>query len=240
MRDLPVPSKRRPRFSIFSLLMLMLLCAFLFAWRAADQRSQQQLLRQTTQLRYAEEELARAREELVDRTSPNRVKPRTLWRAQLDGAHLRDVTITSPTNAFQGAVLTNCDLENATLKGGVSSFQGAKFDNSVLRNAVLSGGGSSFQAATFVGADLTGVVLKGAGTSFQGSSFENAILVRAKLVGSFQSVNISGAKFGGADLSSLERLSLESCYFKVPPTYNTATQFPDGFNPVTQQWQRTD
>jgi uncharacterized protein YjbI with pentapeptide repeats len=161
-----------------------------------------------------------------------------LWEAKLDGAHLRGVTIASPSNAFQWASFKDCDLENATLQAGGAAFQFARFDNSNLVNTKLMGGGASFQEATFVNADLTGATLDGGGASFQGSSFENATLVRARLVGSFQSVNISGAHFEGADLSALDSYSLESCYFKEAPTYDGQTQFPDAFDPETQLWRQ--
>lgn len=218
--------------------MLTLLVALLFGWRSSALHAKKQLTRQANRMRYAEQELERAREELDDRDRPKLDKARVLREAELDGAHLRGVTISSPGNAFQRASFKDCDLENATLQAGGAAFQGARFDKSNLTNAKLTGGGSSFQEATFVDADLTGAVLTGGGASFQGSSFENATLTRAQLVGSFQLVNISGTHFEGADLSALDSQSLASCYFKEAPTYDGQTKFPAAFDPVTQLWRR--
>jgi uncharacterized protein YjbI with pentapeptide repeats len=207
-------------------------------WRASVRDAEQQLARQTIQLRYAEEELRRARDDLKDRDRPKQPTSRNFWEADFDGAYLRDVTISSPSNAFQWASLRNCDLENATLEADTSAFQLAHFDGSKMAHAKLTGGGASFQVATFVGCDLTGAVLEGSGSSFQLASFENATLVGAKLVGSFQLVNLSGARLEGADLSALDSDSLTSCYFKEPPTYDDRTRFPAGFDPAMNLWGR--
>jgi uncharacterized protein YjbI with pentapeptide repeats len=220
------------------LLLLTALVAMALGWRASTRDAKEQLARQTIQLRYAEQELERARDDLKDRDRPKQPNPRSFWEAELDGAQLSGVTISSPTNAFQRASLKNCDLQNATLEAGDAAFQYARFDGSNLANAKLTGGGASFQLATFVGCDLTGAVLDGRGSSFQLSSFENATLVGSKLVGSFQLVNISGARFEGADLSALDSDSLEDCYFKEPPTYDGKTRFPAGFDPAANLWRR--
>jgi uncharacterized protein YjbI with pentapeptide repeats len=207
-------------------------------WRASIRDAKEQLARQTIQLRYAEQELERARDDVKDRDRPRQPTPRNFWEAELDGAWLRDMTISSPTNAFQRASLKNCDLQNATLEAGGAGFQFARFDGSNLANAKLKGDAASFQLATFVGCDLTGAVLEGGGSSFQASSFENATLIGARLVGSFQLANISGARFEGADLSAIDSNSLESCYFKDPPTYDGQTRFPPGFDPAANLWRR--
>ncbi len=231
-------TRRRPRFTIRAALVLTLVVAFILGWFLNVQRARMTLNRQANRLRYAEEELDRARDQLADQQRLKSDRERVFWESNLDGAHLAGVTIASPSNAFQRASFSGCDLEDAVLTGGSASFQFAKFDNSKLTNAKLTGGASSFQEATFVGADLTGAVLVGTGASFQGSSFENASLNGAQLTGSFQLVNISGAHFGGADLSALDGDSLASCYFKVAPTYNETTQFPAGFDPEVQRWRR--
>lgn len=228
----------RPRFSIQTLLMLILLLATLFGWYSSSQRVETQLREQEVRLRYAVEELERSRDELRDRDRRLEDKTRVLWQTNFDGAQLSGATIASLSNAFQRASFNDCQLENATLEGGTSAFQLAKFDRAKLTNAKLTGGGASFQAATFVDADLKGAVLTGAGSSFQGASFENANLAQAKLVGSFQSVNISGAHLEGADLSALDSDSIGSCYFKDPPTYDDQTKFPADFDPVAKLWKR--
>jgi uncharacterized protein YjbI with pentapeptide repeats len=226
------------QFTLRTLLTLTLLVALLLAWRSSLERAEVRLTEQANKLRYAEEELERARDEIRDR---DRVKPdknRTLWQANLDGAQLRGVTISSNTNAFQRASLQGCDLAGATLQGGDASFQLSRFDNSRLVNAKLTGGVSSFQMATFVNADLAGAELSGGGASFQKSSFENATLIRSRLSGSFQSVNLSGTRLEGANLSALRSEDLASCYFKDPPTYDRQTTFPAGFDPAKKLWRR--
>ena len=234
----PNQPKRLPRFTIRAVLVVTLMIGLLLGWRASVRRARLQLAQQATRLQYAELELERTREELEDHDRARSDRPRALWEVQLDGAHLRGVTIASPSNAFQRASFKKCDLENATLQGGDAAFQYVRFDNANLVNAKLTGGGASFQLATFVDADLTGASLTGGGASFQGSSFENATLVQARLIGSFQLVNISETRFEGADLSALDGHSLASCYFKEAPTYDAQTQFPDTFDPEAQLWRQ--
>lgn len=234
------PARPRLRFSIRGLLMLILLVAMLLGWRSAVERGKMQLAQQANQLRYAEEELRRARDEIKDQSRVKPDKSRAFWMAEFDGADLRGVTIASPSNAFQRASFQGCNLEGATLAGGVSAFQFARFDNCKLMNAKMTGGGASFQLATFVEADLTGAVLTGDGSSFQGASFEDATLVRARLSGSFQGINISGARFEGADLSALDDQSLASCYFHKAPTYDGRTKFPAGFDAKALLWRRVN
>jgi uncharacterized protein YjbI with pentapeptide repeats len=150
------------------------------------------------------------------------------------------MTIASRENAFQRASFRGCCLEGATLIGGDASFQLARFDAAKLARASLKGGGSSFQMSSFVGADLTSATLAGGGASFQGASFEGAILVGAKLIGDFEGVNISGARFEAADLSAIGRDDLAGCYFKEPPTYDAGTKFPPGFDPAERSWRRVE
>ncbi|MEI8022229.1 MAG: pentapeptide repeat-containing protein, partial [Schlesneria sp.] len=66
------------------------------------------------------------------------------------------------------------------------------------------------------------------------------ILIGAKVSGNFQSVNFSGAKFEGADLSAIDRDNLASCYFKELPMYDARTKFPPGFDPVEHLWRRAE
>jgi uncharacterized protein YjbI with pentapeptide repeats len=230
--------RRRPRFTIRSLLILTLLIALGLGWHSSVQRAERTLALQTNRLRYAVEELNRVREELGFRDRATRGSAETLWDVQFDGARLRGISYSSSNNAFQRTSFKDCDPQNATLQAGGAAFQRARFDGANLADAKLTGGGSSFQRATFVGADLTGAVLEGGGSSFQLSSFEDATLVRTRLVGSFQLSNISGARFEGADLSALDSDSLASCYFDDPPSYDDQTHFPADFDPVARQWRR--
>jgi uncharacterized protein YjbI with pentapeptide repeats len=239
--------KRWPQFSLRAVLVLMMMLAVLLAWRVSLDRAERRLAEQVertqlqaSQLRYAEEELQRARDELRDvgRVKPDRT--RAFWQASFDGAQLRGATLASPENAFQRASFNGCQLTGATLRGGGSSFQLARFDDAQLAEAKLTGGNASFQYATFVGADLTGAVLTGGPSSFQKASFERAKLIGSRLSGggtAFQSANISETHFEGADLSALDADSLSSCYFHQPPSYDAKTKFPTGFDPAARQWR---
>lgn len=170
--------------------------------------------------RYFEHELERSRD-----------RPKAT--GDFDKSKLQGATLRRPGNAFQREDFTAAVLDDATLEAGAASFQLASFDKASLRNAKLVGGVSSFQGATFVGADLSAVHLSG---NFQLASFENAILTRAKWSGSFQTCNISGAHFAGADLSEIDKSALESCYFTKSPTYRPDTKFPKGFDPTAEGW----
>jgi len=230
-----------PRVSIRGLFFLIVLVALLFGWLSSQQRAERELRQQGQRLRYAEEELGRARDELRDQQrGPRPDRARSFWEADLEGSNLVGITIASDSNVFQSASFRKCRLEGATLEGGDASFQRARFDAAKLARACLKGGGSSFQASSFVGADLTGATLIGGSASFQSASFEEAILIGAKLSGSFQVVNISGARLEAADLSAIARDDLASCYFKEPPTYDARTKFPLGFDPVDRLWRRVE
>ena len=65
-------------------------------------------------------------------------------------------------------------------------------------------------------------------------------MVGARLSGSFQGANISGARLEGADLSAVDSDDLAICNFDKPPTYDEKTKFPSGFDPVEQFWQRRE
>jgi type II secretory pathway pseudopilin PulG len=239
--DSSTPARWLPRVSIRGLLFLILLAALLFGWRASQQRAERERRQQEHRLRYAEEELSRARDELQDQQrGPRPDRARSFWEADLEGSNLAGMTIASAGNAFQRASFRRCRLEGATLEGGASSFQFARFDAAKLARACLKGGSSSFQASSFLGADLTGATLIGGSGSFQRASFEEAILIGAKLSGNFQLVNISGARFEAADLSAIAHDNLASCYFKEPPTYDARTRFPPGFDPVDRSWRRAE
>jgi uncharacterized protein YjbI with pentapeptide repeats len=235
------PARWHPRLSIRGLYFLILLVALLLGWVSSQQRAERERRQQEQRLRYAEEELRRARDELQDQMrGPRPDRARSFWEADLEGSNLAGMTIVSNDNAFQRASFRKCRLEGATLGGGVSSFQLARFDAAKLARACLKGGGSSFQASSFVGTDLTDANLIGGPSSFQGASFEKAILIGAKLSGNFQGVNISGARLEAADLSAIARDDLASCYFKDPPTYDARTKFPPGFDPAERSWRRAE
>jgi uncharacterized protein YjbI with pentapeptide repeats len=220
---------------------LILLAALALGWASSQQRADRERRRQEHRLRYAEEELARARDELRDQTrGPRPARTRSFWETDLEGSDLAGMTIASDSNAFQRASFRKSRLEGATLEGGDASFQLARFDAARLARAYLKGGGASFQASSFVGADLSGATLVGGPTSFQGASFEDAVLVGAKMSGNFQLVNISGARFEAADLTAIRSDDLASCYFKEPPSYDARTKFPPGFDPVERAWRRVE
>jgi hypothetical protein len=230
-----------PRFSIRGLFFLILLVALALGWVSSERRADRERRQQEQRLHYADEELRRARDELQDQMRgrwPDRA--RSFWEADLESSNLAGMTIASNDHAFQRASFRKCRLEGATLKGGVAAFQLARFEAAKLARASLKGGHASFQASSFVGADLTGATLIGGAASFQGASFEDAILIGAELSGNFQGVNLSGARLEAADLSTIARDDLASCYFKVPPTYDARTKFPPGFDPVECLWRRVE
>lgn len=241
MADLTAPARRIPRFTTRGILTLIGLVALALGWVTSVQRAERERRQNAQRMLYAEEELRRAREELSNCSRGLRPdRARAFWEAGLEGSNLAGMTIASTENAFQRASFHGCRLEGATLSGGVASFQFARFDAANLARATLTGGSSSFQIASFVGADLTGATLTGAGGSFQRATFEDAILVGAKLAGSFQGVNLSGARLEAADLTAIARDDLATGYFKTPPTYDARTKLPPGFDPVERSWRRVE
>jgi uncharacterized protein YjbI with pentapeptide repeats len=118
----------------------------------------------------------------------------------------------------------DADLRNADLTGVVSEgccCQNANFFGAVLRDADLYW--AIAHNADFTGADLRGVNLCGAGLS--GARFVNADLTGTN----FGRDNLAGStNLKGADLRSktLEDANLNGALF------NTATVFPEGFDPV--------
>lgn len=236
------------RFSIRHVLAAMAVVALFFMGRAFLQDVDRKVAELQNQVRYYEAEAgyrryrgsvrARAQERNAHR------ERRLLFGASLAGASLCGATITGGPSSFQGTALDDCDLEGASLTGGGSDFQGASFERANLRTAKLSGGGAAFQMARFTDADLSGATLRGGAGAFQGASLEDANLTGATIACSggtaFQAVNVDGAQFQGADLSSIEAESLQSCHFRKPPTYDDATRFPSGFDAVDAGWQRVD
>lgn len=241
MADPPASARRLPRVSLRGLIFLVLLVALAFGWVSSQRRFEREHRLQELRLRYAEEELSRAKDALRDRErGPQPDRSRSFWEADLEGSNLAGMTIASKGNAFQRSSFRTCRLEGATLEGGDAAFQLARFDAAKLARASLKGGHTSFQGSSFVGADLTGASLAGQSGSFQSASFEDAIMVGARLSGSFQGVNLSGARLEGADLTATKADDLASCYFTEPPTYDSRTKFPTGFEPVAKLWRKVD
>ncbi|WP_165075651.1 pentapeptide repeat-containing protein [Paludisphaera rhizosphaerae] len=241
MAESSPPARRLPRFTVRGMIFGVLFLAVVLGWIASVRRADWQRSMFAEHMQYADEELRRARDQLQQlKRGPQPDRTRSFWEAGLEGSNLSGMTIASRENAFQRASFRNCRLEDATLAGGDSSFQLAHFDGAKLTRASLKGGSASFQDASFAGADLTGATLAGGGSSFQRASFEGAILIGATLSGDFAVANLSRAKFESADLSALIRADLNSCYFKEPPTYNAATKFPPGFDPVARLWRRVE
>lgn len=239
-RELDVqPRPWRPQLIVLAVFVLMMPVVVGIGWIWSLQGVQRRLTEQEQQLRYAQEELQRARDQVGELSRTRESDRRAFWQTAFDGADLSGATIILPGNAFQRASFQDGNLENTTLQAGRSAFQFARFDRANLRNATLTGEDASFQEATFAGADLTGSQLNGGTSSFQRASFENADLSGARLAGNFQFANLSGARLEGADLSLLDGSSLGSCYFDQPPTYNDETRFPTGFDPEVSLWKRT-
>ncbi len=229
------------KFSIRSLLIVVLIVGLICGLLSSWQTNQGIRKRYEQKLQYSKEELARLKDQLRDLQRGKRPdRTRLFWEAELEGSELVGITIASDSNAFQKASFRKCNLERANLTGGGAAFQSACFDEANLKGAKLVGEGSSFQRSSFVMADLTGATLSGGPASFQSASFEDAKLFNAKLIGNFQVANISGAQFQGADLSAIEADNLASCYFENPPTYNSQTKFPIGFDPRKNSWMIVD
>ena len=232
------------KFSLRTLLGLTLLVALVFAWYASSKQYAEQIRRLNVRLNFAEEELDRAKDdfEREQRRGSAKTSARRPFRdAKFDGLTLSEFSVVTGNSAFQNTSFVGCELKNANLTGKTSSFQGARFDRAILAGAKLTGGAGAFQGASFASADLSGAVLTGEGSALQGASFEGANLTGAKInatdTSAFQSVNIDSAMFQNADLSALSPLALESCYFRSPPTYNSETKFPAGFDPAVQGWK---
>ena len=72
-------------------------------------------------------------------------------------------------------------------------------------------------------------------------SFRDANLTKATIIcggrTAFVAVDIDNAKFEGANLTAIHAENLRSSYFASPPTYNSQTQFPAGFDPVNAGWR---
>jgi hypothetical protein len=134
-----------------------------------------------------------------------------------------------------GENFARASLQGETISRPGNAFQNADFRSADLNSANLTAGGSSFQMANFEGADLTNARLNG---NFQMASFENSELTGASWEGSFDGCNISGACFAGAKLLAVRASSLENSHFAEPPTYDSATVFRGGFDPVLQGWRR--
>jgi uncharacterized protein YjbI with pentapeptide repeats len=225
------------RFNIRELVLLIAIVMLGYGWISSEQRADRDRRLRANQLRHAELELVRARDDLRNQSrGPQPDRNRSFWEADLEGTNLTGMMIASKSNAFQRACFRKCVLVDAVLEGGGSSFQRAQFDGGNLVRARLKGGTGSFQKASFAAADLTDATLAGESGSFQGASFEDAVLVHATLSGNFQSVNFSGARLESAELSAIEAGNLASCYFKIPPTYDAKTKFPAGFDPVEHLW----
>jgi hypothetical protein len=232
------------KFSLRGALLLTMLVALFFGWRASGERAAREITNLRRRLAYVESKQTwtESRADHLTRPAKRKFQHRgILSGADLSGVSLRKARIDAQTNGFQRTRFTSADLQDAKLSGGDAAFQGVVFDDANLRDATLTGGVSSFQLSSFVAADLSGAVLTGGGSSFQGSTFEGAALVGARLLcrgASFQAVNIDATDFRGADISALEAESLKSCYFKTSPTYDDGTKFPPRFDPVEEGWQR--
>jgi beta-lactamase regulating signal transducer with metallopeptidase domain/uncharacterized protein YjbI with pentapeptide repeats len=170
---------------------------------------------------------------------------KAFYDADLSGANLSDATLIGQAMC-QAARFDKAILTNAVLRGDGADFQQASFDGANLRDVRMSGGGSSFQEASFRNADLTAARLQGGGSSFQLASFDDANLRGATIVcdgvTAFQAVHLNNADFSGADLSTINPSSLESCEFArtTPPKYSAETKFPAGFDPARAGWRKNE
>lgn len=241
-QELQPPKKPRFRLSIRAALMIMAATCFVLSWHLSVTTAERRLRSVTMALERAKAALEFS--ESRNRLPPSSDDPPAIQRGVLSGsrlvrANLKGATVTGADLSFQQTVLQECDLSDAKISGGASSFQRARFDRSNLCRAQLTGREGAFQLSSFAGANLQDASLIGADAAFQGATFAGANLIDARIaagVAGFQRVDLSGAQLQGADLSGIERLSLESCVFQQPPTYDARTRFPKFFDPQEAGW----
>lgn len=252
MAEDSVHSDRPSRFTIREMMMAITVVAIVLGWFASIQRVQIKADRRVAAaekreayLKYQadfgkdmQESRQRQGQQALDQSPAG--KKRTFSEAVFNRINMSGI---QATGIFQKVAFEQCILRDAKLTGSDSSFQFANFHKCNLVDATLSGGGASFQLCSFAGADLSRATLSGGGASFQGASFENAIAIGTRIIttggSAFQLVNLSSAQFQGADLSTIPKISLESCVFDAPPSYDDATRFPKGFDPKAQLWNKT-
>jgi uncharacterized protein YjbI with pentapeptide repeats len=237
-----VPGQRF-RFNLRTVLVSVVFIALAVGWYASAKRERarnlmlsQQLLNAHSQVQLTESRAmgAKMRRDGFSH-DPSR---RQRWAdARNEKIDFCDTVIQGGESAFQRADFVNFDFTNASLTGGGASFQHASFENAILKNAKLMGGGSSFQLASFVGADLSGATLTG---NLQGLSLQRAKCFGTTIEGSFQGSDIDSAEFQGANLSAIRSEDLHSCYFRIAPTYDANTKFPEAFDPAAAGWNKTN
>jgi uncharacterized protein YjbI with pentapeptide repeats len=135
-------------------------------------------------------------------------------KARLRGANLEHTDLWS-------ARLDQADLEDSQAAGVTldkATLVGANLRAAVLRNAHL-------QEASLEGADLTGAVVQGA--QLLGANLSGTKLRCANL----RETRIQGANFENADLRDADLSSVEGEARWRRARYNSATRFPEGFNP---------
>lgn len=236
-----VASGSRPRLSLRTALLLMMLVAIVLGWYSSSQRSRRRITKLSKQLMSLKAGLesdswrSEPNDERIGREARNKG---IFSHALFTRVNMQGLAI---DGEFHVAEFDSCVLQDANLGGGASGFQLARFNNCNLIDAKLTGGGSAFQLSSFENSDLSGAVLTGGGSSFQRASFDGANLTDARIIcpansAAFQAVNIDGVQFQGADLSTIRKLDLESCFFDNPPTYDKDTKFPSGFDPADQLW----
>jgi uncharacterized protein YjbI with pentapeptide repeats len=235
-----------PQFLISTTLAFVALVAMAGLWITSARRTNAMNERLVSQLQSAQSELKFSKSRVDSRPTAQertRLSKGLLSETDLRFINFRNARLTTGNTAFAGSTFDGGDFSNAVITAGDSSFQNAHFNKAILTDATLEGGVGAFQLASFENADLSGATLAGVGSAFQCASFANAKLhgTRFKCTSgtAFQAANIDGAQFDGADLSMLDRQSLESCYFDTPPTYDDRTSFPSGFDPVARMWTRS-
>jgi len=136
---------------------------------------------------------------------------------QLQGANLSGQT-------FAKAILTGTDFRGANLSG--VTLAGADLRRVNLRNANLEG--ANLEGANLGEADLTGANLATA-------NLRQANLFRARLTGAnLAKTDLRQAVLFGANLTDTQLAQADL----VGANYSDSTQFPPGFNPVSQLMER--
>lgn len=237
--------KRNRRYSIRTLLGVMVVLAIVMAWLATLAE-----LRRAYQLISVDSARTRMLESNINAIYEDKHRVENhghgfLSGMDLDGCDFHGVKINAGNSAFQSTTLRSANLQDSTITAGGASFQRVSFDWANLRAATLSASGAAFQLVTFVEADLRDAkLIGGAGSEFQTVSFRGADLtgatIRCSGAGAFQAVDINAANFSDADLGAIDANNLRSAYFSIPPIYSSKTKFPADFDPAQAGWKLAD
>ncbi len=167
---------------------------------------------------------------------------KSFYAVDFSSSDLNEVELSSRAG-FQKTNFGGSKLVKANLDGGDAGFQQCDFSRTDISSSQLRGGVASFQLASFASAVISDTTIEGGVSAFQGANFSYASLSNVALVSNspvaFQGVSLNSTEFINVDLSTIDAEALKSCKFHegTPPEYNSATKFPEGFDPKKQGWK---